>query len=221
MSNPFKINDLVKHCDDNDTIYIVIKTTAKTCHVRVVRVGVETQVYVADYTEFYPIVTQGVPVAPHRDTKALLKESIDVPKVSPSLPEDVLKVKLSVDDTVRAIRYKIPLECYTAAGWYDVKYPENLSISAISSSTYRYKPRYITIGDTQVTAPIRIQDKCYDDQPYRKVWGLILNKNHVSAISISSARYKAVHDKMNTRYWLTEDEAKAALNALNSLLEAK
>lgn len=219
MSNPFKINDLVKRFDENtDTVYIVVKTTLKTCHVRVVRVGAATEIYVADYTEFYSILNR---VEIDRSSDAPFQEIIDVPKISPSLSEEVLKFKLSIDDTIKAIRDKVPLESYTAAGWLPVKFPEHLSIEMLTSGTYRYKPHYITIGDTQVTAPIRIQDKRYDDKSCEKVWGLRLNKNMVFPLSVSSARYNAVRDKMNIRYWLTEDEARAALNALNSLLEAK
>lgn len=218
MSNPFKINDLVKRFGDTDTVYIVVKTTLKTCHVRVVRVGAATETYVADYTEFYSILNRG---EIDRSSDTSFQEVINVPKISPSLPEDVLKVKLSVDDTIRAIRDKIPLESYTAAGWLPVKFPEHLNIMTITSGTYRYAPNYITIGNVKVTSPIRIQDKRYDDKTCEKIWGLSINKNLVFPLSVSSARYKAVRDKMNTRYWLTEDEARAALNALNSLLEAK
>lgn len=218
MSNPFKINDLVKRFDDTDTVYIVVKTTLKTCHVRVVRVGVETEIYVADYTEFYSILKRA---EPESSSDAPFQEIIDVPKINPSLSEEVLKFKLSIDDTIKAIRDKIPLESYTAAGWLSVKFPEHLSIETLTSGTYRYKPNYINIGGIQVLAPIKIQDKRYDDQPNLEVWGISLNNNRVFPLSISIARYKAVRDKMNTRYWLTEDEARAALNALNSLLEAK
>lgn len=214
MSNPFKINDLVKRFGDTDTIFIVVKTTPKTCHVRVVRVGAAPETYVAAYTEFYSIVKSGVP-------ETIDVPKVDVPKINPSLSEEVLKYKLTIDDTIRAIREKVSLESYTAAGWYDVKFPEHLNIKTISEGTYRYKPYYITIGDTQVTAPIKIQDKRYDDQSCLKVWGVSLNKNCVFPLSISSARYKAVREKMKTRYWLNEDDARAALNALNSLLEAK
>ena len=218
MSNPFKINDLVKRFGDTDTVYIVIKTTLKTCHVRVVRVGAAIETFVADYTEFYSILNRG---EVDRSSDAPFQEIIDVPKISPSLSEEVLKFKLSIDDTIRAIRDKVPLESYTAAGWLPVKFTEHLTLRTIYSGTYRYAPNYISIGDTQVTAPIRIQDKRYDDKYCEKVWGLSLNKNMVVPLSVSSARYKAVRDKMSTRYWLTEDEARAALNALNSLLEAK
>ena len=224
MSNPFKINDLVKRFDDNDTIFIVVKTTPKTCHVRFVRVGAAPETYVAAYTEFYSIIKQGVPergVGAPAAYASPFKEMIDVPKISPSLSEEVLKFKLSIDETIRAIQDKVPLESYTAAGWLHVQFPEHLNIKTISEGTYRYKPNYINIGGVEVPAPIKIQDKRYDDQSCMRVWGLSLNKGSVFPLSISSARYNAVRDKMKTSYWLSEDDARAALNALNSLLETK